>query len=437
MNPRNKQSIRQESLEGNRWYRWGKTPSGTGPEAELPLKGYEGNPNRLRESVAVMAGLGAVGGVTFSTLARAGVGALIGADPDEYAFDSCLTQPCRPGDEGKSKALVQGERAHEANPYVSIATYHGFAQDLPLQLLNRADLILVAGDNLELLVWASWIGAGLRKRVIQGATFGEQWLAIVRSFDPAGAACSACAISTPEWSMLRSRFGCDPATLRAQGIEPTRTLPNICATAADLQASEGLKSILYSSEETLASEEVAYCLQTHRVWRTALPRNAACRLPHESWSMIGVSESSQEVTLSMLARRLEVPRLSKSDPGLQVRGEQPWISYSICSHCGHLVPVRRFGLPGSTLEPCSCGKTLIATPAGVRSVLPQGDLKACLDVPLHSLGLAPGSAVALSTASQWTYFFTNDPPEWEVHPDPARSGKATPNPRNPESGDRK
>ena len=56
--------------------------------------------------------------------------------------------------------------------------------------------------------------------------------------------------------------------------------------------------------------------------------------------------------------------------------------------------------------PCSCGETLLATPAGVRSTLPPEDLKACLNVPLHDLGLPAGAAVALSTGGEWTYFFT-------------------------------
>lgn len=390
--------MKPRKQEGNKWFEWSAEPS---LKEEIPLKGWEGSPDRLRETIVVLAGLGAVGAVALTTLARAGVGTLIGADPDEYGFDSYLTQPCRPQDEGIAKALAQGARAHQANPGVSVATLKGHAQDLPLWLLKRADLILIAGDNLELLAWASWIGTGLGKRIIQGATFGEQWVAIVRSFDPAGA-CPACGISEKDWSGLRSRFGCDPATLRAQGLEPTRTLPNICGTAGEMLASEALKSLLSVPGE---STDVAYCLQTHNAWRSTLPRNAACRCPHESWRMVDLAESSRKVTLSMLAKE---PR------GLLVKGEQPWISFSLCPGCGRLVPVRRFGLPGSALESCSCGETLVASPVGVRSTLPQEDLKSCFDVPLQALGLPPGGAVALSTGDEWTYFFTQDQPDLAI-----------------------
>jgi molybdopterin/thiamine biosynthesis adenylyltransferase len=383
--------------EGREWFQWTAEPPST--EA-IPLRGFEGSPDRLRNAFVVIAGLGAVGAVAFITLARAGVRRLVGADPDAYGVDSYLTQPCRPQDEGIAKALVQGARAHQANPGVSIETFKGFAQDLPLRLLKEADLILIAGDNLELLAWASWVGNGLGKRIVQGAVFGEQWLAIVRSFDAEGA-CPACGISEKEWPRMRSRYGCDPATLRAQGLEPTQTLPNICGTAGELLASEALKRLLLDWEDT---GETAYCIETHKVWRTSLPRNAECRCPHESWRVVDLADNGEKVTLSMLA---------DGPDGLLVRGELPWISFSLCPGCGKLAPIRRFGRPGSTLEPCSCGEDRTATPVGVRSILPREDLNACLDVPLHDLGVPPGAAVALSRGDEWTYFFT------PFQPDPA------------------
>ena len=159
-----------------------------------------------------------VGGICFAELARLGVGRLYGVDIDQYGEDSWQTQPMRRIEDADAyKAVVQARIASEANPACTVTTAIGFAQDMPLHLLCRADVLVVAGDNLELAVWAGNIGAALGVPVLVGAVEGHTWLAACRGFDLTDpeAACPGCTLSDGEWKTLTSRAGCDPHTLRA------------------------------------------------------------------------------------------------------------------------------------------------------------------------------------------------------------------------------
>ena len=51
----------------------------------------------------------------------------------------------------------------------------------------------------------------------------------------------------------------------------------------------------------------------------------------------------------------------------------------------------------------------MASPIGIRSVLPSEDLRHCRGLPLSQLGLEPGAAVGVSQADQWTYYFVGAP----------------------------
>ncbi|MFV1965912.1 MAG: ThiF family adenylyltransferase, partial [Pirellulaceae bacterium] len=227
-----------------RWHAWPAQSESVSPAARGLLKGRAAGPFAA-DRLVVGGALGAVGGLVFEGLARAGVESILGVDPDVYGVDSWLTQPCGPSDVTREKAVVQGELAHAANPAVNVVTVQGVVQDLPLWLLAKAELIVLAGDNLEILAWGAGMGAALGKFVLQGAVHGESGSAIVRGCDltnPASA-CPACAFSQRDWSAQTSRHGCDPDDLRTQGQEPTRTMPVICATAACLTLTEVLKRL--------------------------------------------------------------------------------------------------------------------------------------------------------------------------------------------------
>jgi len=365
---------------------------------------------RLNERTGAVFGLGAVGGRCWLHLARLGVGCLLGVDPDCFGPESWRTQPASFG-ASEFKAWSLGEQAHQINPNIQVLTGRGFAQDVPLKWLRRADVLLVAGDNLEVVVWAGSMAAALGKPLVQGAVHGETHTALVRGYDlndPANV-CPACALGQREWATQTTRFGCDPHTAHAQGQEPTRTLPTICSTAADLTAAETLKWLERKEQHALRGEELALCLQTYRQFRTTLPRNKQCRCPHRPWQLVDLD--NDETTLTDLAKQLGF------SGGFQVRAEQPWIRFAICSACDRQTPILRFAAFGSDVGQCSCGQQLHAAPLGSCSVIPGSDLQQCLEVPLPQLGLENGTAIGLSQADDWTYFFIPGEPDLESERD--------------------
>jgi len=398
------------------WYVWPAEPPRPGAsDGVVPLKGLpEGTADTLATLAVVVLGLGAVGARAFVELARLGAGLLLGVDPDSYGPESWQTQPSRRwADAGKSKARLQGEIAHAANPATTVITVKGFSQDLPLWAFRRASVLVAAGDNLDLMVSAGVLAAALGKTLVQGAVQGEQWVSFVRTY-PLGnpeVGCPACALGAREWSMLRQRRGCDPNNARLQAIEPTRTLPPVCDLAASLVGGEVLKAILPTSPKAREAEELAYCMLTHRLWPTTYPRNLNCRCPHQRWHEIDVPASPSEVTLEMLLKQLPAagPH-NHAGPWLQIRGELPFASFTFCRRCDAQVPVRRFARLGQPVGRCACGEPLAVIPIGTRSVVPPDDVRHCLGLPLNELGIPPGGAVGIASDAEWSYFFVGKPP---------------------------
>lgn len=378
------------------------------PSLATPLKGLPCDPALLRERTVAVFGLGAVGGVVFSELAKIGVGTLIGVDQDTYGEDSWLTQPCTPSDAGRWKAWLQGELAHMVNPHTRVLTAVGCAQDVPLGVLRHADVLVVAGDNLELLVWAGVLAGNLGVPLIQGAVHGETGTCFVRAFDrtqPDGP-CPACLVNEKEWGQLTARFGCDPQTLRLQGTEPTRTLPTVCRTTAEMVATEVLLWLAGKSDGVLRDTELALSLFGRRLWRTALPRNSDCRCPHNRWSLVELGGSPAEMTLGDLVIRLGPSAQNEASAHPQIRSEVPWITAAQCAKCGRSQPVRRFARLGESVGVCQCGAPLVADRMGMTgSMITKSDLPDCLGRPLAELGIKDGSLVGLSLDGEWTYFF--------------------------------
>lgn len=389
--------------EQSGWQDWTPAPSREIVAPPVDLRGVPGSAPRLAATSVFIAGLGAVGGKVIQNLARLSVGELWCVDPDLYDDQSFRTQPCDFADAGSSKAQVQGKRAHSINPGIAIHTAPMWAQDVPFHVLRSADVWVTAGDNRELPVWLGVVAAGLGKMLIQGAVDGDSWTACVRVFDLRNAeqACPACGLSTAEWSQLRHRLGCGSLQPDPTNDTATQTMPNVCGMAADLVTAEILKQLLEHESVPCAGEEVAYCQQTHRVWRSQLPRNPACRCPHSRWTLLDVADDPSQLTLRSLQSELGIA----SSEAIRVRAELPWVTNAVCPACDRRSPVRLFGRAGDVVGQCACGGKLTASQLGLRSVVPQDDLAACGDVPLSQLGVTPGTAVGISMGESWTYCF--------------------------------
>lgn len=379
--------------------------------ASIPAAWREDRRTLHARCVAAM-GLGAVGGVCFEQLARMGVGRLYGFDPDRYGPESWLTQPSLADQQGERKAVVQGRRAALANPWAEVATAAAFAQDAPLAVLHEADVIVLAGDNLELLVWAGEYAAGLGKVVVQGAVHGASQTVCVRGFNlaDAHAICPTCLVGEQEWSHTTSRLGCDPATGRLQGRQPTQTSPHVCAAAGQLAAGEVVKWLLGQRELVLDGAEAQYNLLGHRAFRTILPPKESCRGPHRRWRVEKWRRPAREIALADLASSIAAEQDEKpiacagGETRWLAKAELPWITRASCGNCGAVKRVRRFSRLGRKLARCRCGGAFWADLEGRRTTIPGDDLSDVWRTPLARLGLRAGDAVALCRDEHWTWF---------------------------------
>jgi molybdopterin/thiamine biosynthesis adenylyltransferase len=372
-----------------------------------PLRGHLGGQDGLGDKSLIYMGLGAVGAPGFLDAARLGVGTLLGVDLDRFGEDSWRTQLATPEDTGAAKAEILGALAHRINPAIAIRTTVGHAQDLPLRELQRADAFVVAGDNLELLVWAGTMAAALKKPLFQGAVHGETWTAFVRGYDlrDPSSPCPACQLNPREWRQLSSRYGCDPATMRAQGKEPTRTLPHICGVSAHMLTGEVLKLLAGLDKQLLRNAELASCLLSHRVWKTELARNPNCRCPHEAWCFQD-APSPDQLTLAELTRRT-----GKDLQGVAVRGERPWIQLAACDRCDAEKSVQMFARVSEVIGPCKCGGAYAASPMDMSAVIPVSDLLTCARKTMAELGLHAGDCVGIRNGAGWNYFQLGSPKE--------------------------
>lgn len=372
---------------------------------ENPLKGMPGSVAGLRSRRVLIMGAGAVGGVVASLLSRSGVGYVDLVDPDCYGRASFATQPSLYEDCGRSKAEVQGESAQRANPGCRVRAAVCQAQDLLLRDLSAADVLVVAGDNVELLIWAARIAIALGKPLVQGAVHGETATAIVRGFDLRDAAnpCPVCGVTQREFRDQTSRLGCEIGTRRETSGEATRTMPAICHAAGTLVAGETMKWLVGQQNLAMRGEEFVCSMFAYQAWRTELPRNKQCRLPHAAWTIKRYPVDVSRTTLGCLAGQLGLDQRTT-----QVRCEIPWITFTICGTCERMLPIRRFARAGSRVGRCDCGAPLTTIPQGVRSVVPSADLAFCWQTPITALGIELGETVALLRGDAWVYFFPSE-----------------------------
>lgn len=384
-------------LEWRTWFASRMHQAIVDPDGPL-LKGQAA---AIGQRFAVQIGLGAVGGRTFVQLARLQIGFLLGVDLDRFGEFSWKTQLAEPGHNGQVKAWVLGELAHRIHPATRIWTAHGLAQELPLTLLRRADVLLAAGDNIEVMIWAGTIAAALGKPLIQGAVYGETHSVIARAYDlrDADAPCPACALGGRQWAGVKARRGCDSLPTNSQ---PTRTAPHLCALASDLQTAEALKWLEGREQSALRNEQLDLCVLTHKSYRSQLARSTSCKCPHERWRWHDLAAGAADIPLGeVVAATLGAE--SRRNRLLQVRAEASWCPRARCQACGRLAEIARFARPGQDVGQCLCGYTLQAAATEAQSVLPACDLDAALNKTLGELGLGDGAALGLGDGDGWTY----------------------------------
>ncbi|MHA1986201.1 MAG: ThiF family adenylyltransferase [Promethearchaeota archaeon] len=121
----------------------------------------------------MIVGIGALGCEIAKDFALMGIGKLILVDLDTIETSNLSRQMLfRPGDEGRPKAEVAGERLKEMNPYVNIDFYFEKLQKLPMSVFEESDVIIAALDNFNARLDLNKICLRMKKPMVEGGTVG-------------------------------------------------------------------------------------------------------------------------------------------------------------------------------------------------------------------------------------------------------------------------
>jgi len=192
----------------------------------LPEFGKEGQA-KLKEARCLVLGVGGLGSVVATYLARMGVGVLGLVDSDQLELSNLHRQILYSTDEiGQEKALLAKEKLNQANPEVKITTHAlRITPDNIDEIIKGYDLVADCADNFEtrFLVNDACVKAG--KTLIHGAIFQYEGQVMVIK---------------PEGPCLRCLFGAAPDVPKKElGV-----FPPAVGVIASIMVGEIIKSIL-------------------------------------------------------------------------------------------------------------------------------------------------------------------------------------------------
>jgi len=187
--------------------------------------GIEGQ-MKLLESRVIVVGLGGLGGYVVEELARAGLGQIVGLDPDVFEEPDLNRQLLsEEGNLAVKKAEAAKARLTKVNKAVEFTGYSASFEKVPEEIWNHADLVFDCLDNIEdrlvLAKKCSTANIGLVHGAI-GGWYGEV------------------AVVWPGTDMLEKIY-----RRRGRGIERDLGNPSFTAAmAASLMVAEGVRILI-------------------------------------------------------------------------------------------------------------------------------------------------------------------------------------------------
>ena len=211
---------------------WGALQEGIVPrryDRSIPSLGLDGQAVLLARRVAVV-GLGGLGGCVVETLARLGVGRIVGVDPDVVAESNLNRQLlARAENLGQPKAAAAAARVRQVNPAVDFQAHHAAFQQLANAALPGCNLVFDCLDSIPARRELARRCAAAGIALVHGAIAG--W-------------CGQVAVCPPGSGLVdRLYAGKDEGLEQRQG-----NLPFTAAIAANVMVAEALGALLGRAE---------------------------------------------------------------------------------------------------------------------------------------------------------------------------------------------
>jgi len=357
------------------------------------LLGLEQSPDRSLDALKLaLVGVGSVGRSLALHAARLQPHTVWLIDRGSFKPESLLTQPIAPADLFQPKASNTARLCRAISPRTRVLAFDGPVEELGLEALVEADLVVLATDNLAAEVETGRRCLRLGRPLVQASVHGETLVAQVRFFanrDGAGP-CPVCAFGDREWTLLhqQTRFSCEgpdhprPAPLPAQA--PTMSMSFLCSLAADLAMVQIVRRLLglgAAVEDTV----LEHCGYTHRTSTAPLRRNPECRADHTPLAQATAPGPLEECTLRELAAAVRPG--TKEPRGFSWTIEKAsFVEWGGC-FCGRR-RIERFVSEGEGGGRCDvCGSPVHPDPFYRHATVPWKLARPWIDQPLASLGV--------------------------------------------------
>jgi molybdopterin/thiamine biosynthesis adenylyltransferase len=218
----------------------------------------------LRDSSALVIGLGGLGSVASLYLAGAGLGRLLVADRDRVEPANLQRQVLyRVDDVGRPKTEAARERLAALNPEVQVVAYEGRLEPARLaEMVEAADVVLDCTDNFPTRFAINAACVRAKKPLVSGAAI--RFEGQLATFDPrrADGACYACVF--PD------------AGEPAEACEEAGVLGPVVGTIGSLQALAALKLLLGRGDDV---NRLRIWNALNMDWRTVtIARDPACKV---------------------------------------------------------------------------------------------------------------------------------------------------------------
>ena len=205
----------------------------------LILWGKEGQ-SRIRNSVALLAGAGALGNEVAKNLAMLGIKRLLIVDYDTVELSNISRMVFFDKEDlGKPKAKVLAEKLMKKYPHVEIHAYDIPLEKLSLEVFLAADVIVSGLDNVVSRIFLSSISRKHMIPIVDGGVIGYH--ARVQVYIPPDSPCPICPLPAGHYGELVGlRNPCDAPLEEAK----TPSLPTTISMVSSIQTQEALKILV-------------------------------------------------------------------------------------------------------------------------------------------------------------------------------------------------
>jgi molybdopterin/thiamine biosynthesis adenylyltransferase len=239
----------------------------------------------IRESRALVIGVGALGNEVCKNLAMMGIKLTVILDRDMVETANLSRSVFfREKDHGRPKTEVISERLFELNPDVAVVQLTGdLDSELGLGLIRRMDVVFSCLDSRLARRSVNRMCAKVGKTWVDGAM--EDLLGEVAVYVPGQGACYECSLTQAERTRLAETASCRGIALRNIKLGKVPTTPTMGSIIAALQVQEGVKVLHGDLKNSLAGKRLVINCNINDFYVTASTRNEDCE-GHEQFGPV-------------------------------------------------------------------------------------------------------------------------------------------------------